>query len=122
MDDHEARSKRFPSSQGQNLRWKSSFSEAMPLDTESALPDSHAGTSDDAMVDFVEIAHLAESTTEQHSQSASDFLHESASVMTNTFGEMVDLTNILARIRDEATCTDIETLENMEVFEEVYGG
>ena len=74
---------------------KRPFSEAMPEDTAPALRDSRAGSSADAMVDLVEIVHFAESTIKTHLESAKDILHESTSVTTDTFGDMVDLKKLV---------------------------
>ena len=67
-DDDETHSKRV------RIRVKTSFPEALPEDTESSLPDNLVGTSDDAMTNRLEVAHLAETSIEQYLQAAHDIL------------------------------------------------
>ena len=64
--DSEARSKSIRL--GEKTLLKRKFSEAMPKDTELAVPDSLAGSSGDATRNIVGIVHLTESKIQQHSQ------------------------------------------------------
>ena len=64
--DSEARSKRIRV--GEKTLLKRKFSEAMPENTELAVPDSLAGSSGAAVTNLVGLVHLTESTIQRHLQ------------------------------------------------------